>query len=745
MSIKMRDQIQANLLDDETIDFAHYWQVFKRYSGRIIVLAVLFTIMVGVIVMKMTPQYSAKATLLIESQPANVMSIEEVYNADTTRKDYMQTQYEIISSRQVARLAVEELGLADNDIFMPPAAQDNALIAKVKSWVASLLPAGDKAAEKAPPTEEQKREKRIRAATNRLMNALSISLVNNTQVIEITAMSQSPELAAAIANTMGNVYVENYLQAKVDMTAKATSFLTESMEGLREKLDAAERELSRFYEENQLVNLNNGVVSLAAEELEELTEQLRDAQTTLNQNRTIYQQTQTSGADYSALARLPEVLNHSNIQSVRRQEGDALSRVSELSKVYGPKHPKMIAANAELSSIRDTLQTQIRDLISSITTQYRASQDKVSTLQTQVAEAKSEYRTLSSLENRRRALQRDVDINQQMYNSMFTRLKETSELGGFKSANARILDPAVPPGNPAKPNKTLIISAAFIASFGFGVLLAFVLEALNSGVRSVDDVEKKLGQRMLGLIPTLALKRKQELPLRAYFDNQFHHFSEAVRTLRTSLSLMNIEKQSQAILITSSVPKEGKTTVSTNLAFALGQLDKAILIDADLRRPTIGKRFGVPNYQPGLSNLIMRTHKLEECLVHDEQSGLDLISAGTIPSNPQELLAGDGFRALINYLKKQYKYVVVDTAPTQAVSDAMVVSKACDSVIYVVRADSTSEKMILNGLGRFLQVGHRVDGVVLNQVDLGKSDVSERYGGFYDQYNYQSDDVREPA
>ena len=745
MSIKMRDQIQANLLDDETIDFAHYWQVFKRYSGRIILLAVVFTVLVGVIVMKMTPQYSAKATLLIESQPANVMSIEEVYNADTTRKDYMQTQYEIISSRQVARMAVEELGLADNATFMPPATEDNALMAKAKSWISSLLPEGDSSAQKVPLTEEQKREKRIRAATNRLMNALSISLVNNTQVIEITAMSQSPELAAAIANTMGNVYVENYLQAKVDMTAKATSFLTESMEGLREKLDAAERELSRFYEENQLVNLNNGVVSLAAEELEELTEQLRDAQTTLNQNRTIYQQTQNSGADYSALARLPEVLNHSNIQSVRRQEGDALSRVSELSKVYGPKHPKMIAANAELSSIRDTLQTQIRDLISSITTQYRASQNKVSTLQEKVAEAKSEYRTLSSLENRRRALQRDVDINQQMYNSMFTRLKETSELGGFKSANARILDPAVPPGNPAKPNKTLIIGAAFIASFGFGVLLAFVLEALNSGVRSVDDVEKKLGQRMLGLIPTLALKRKEELPLRAYFDNQFHHFSEAVRTLRTSLSLMNIEKQSQAILITSSVPKEGKTTVSTNLAFALGQLDKAILIDADLRRPTIGKRFGVPNYQPGLSNLIMRTHKLEECLVHDEHSGLDLISAGTIPSNPQELLAGDGFRALINYLKKHYKYVVVDTAPTQAVSDAMVVSKACDSVIYVVRADSTSEKMILNGLGRFLQVGHRVDGVVLNQVDLGKSDVSERYGGFYDQYNYQSDDVREPA
>ncbi|QJR80198.1 polysaccharide biosynthesis tyrosine autokinase [Alteromonas pelagimontana] len=737
MSIKMRDQLQANILDDETIDFAHYWQVFKRYAGRIIVLAILFTLLVALVVMKMTPIYSATASLLIESQPANVMSIEEIYKSDTTRKDYMQTQYEIIQSRQVASRAVDELDLANDPVFMPPSDGGIAILNKAKNWIKSAIPFLPKQ-EKTELTEEQRADKRRQAAINKLMRSIKVSLVDNTQVIEITAISDSPQLAAQIANTMGDVYIENYLQAKVDMTTKATSFLTESMDGLRDKLAEAEKKLSEFYEDNQLVNLSNGVVGLTAEELEQLSDQLIDAQTTLKQNRTIYEQTQRNGADYGALARLPEVLNHPNIQSVRRQEAAALSRVSELSKVYGAKHPQMVAANAELASVRDTLQTQIRDLISSITTQFRAAQERVATLQEEVSTVKAEYRKLSNLENQRRALQRDVDINQQLYNSMFTRLKETSEIGGFESVNARILDPAVPPNNPTAPNKSLLIGAALVVSFGFGVLLAFVLEALNSGVRSVDDVEKKLGQRMLGLIPILVQKRKEDVPLRAFFDNKFHQFSEAVRTLRTSLSLINIEKQNQAILVTSSVPKEGKTTVSINLAFALGQLDKTILIDADLRRPAVGKRFNVPNYQPGLSNLTMKTHSLDECLVHDEQSGIDLICAGSIPSNPQELLAGDGFRALINYLKKHYKYVVVDTAPTQAVSDAMVVSKSCDSVIYVVRADSTSEKMIKNGLGRFLQVGHRVDGVVLNQVDLRKSDVSERYGGFYDQYGYNA-------
>lgn len=737
MSSSKMDPTKAGILDDETIDFAHYWQVLKRYLGRIFVLAMLFTVLVASVVTKLTPVYSATASLLIESSVANVMSIEEVYKSDTSRKDYMRTQYKILQSRQVAARAVDELDLSNDPVFMPVAEQSPTLVDRVKQWLVTKLPVKNKR-HQPPLTDEQRAEKRRLAAINKLMKSIAVSLVENTQVITITATSESPDLAAAIATTMGNVYVENYLQAKVEMTTKATSFLTESMERLRDKLTKAEADLSAFYEENELVNLSNGVVGLAAEELEQRSEQLLKAETVLKQNRAIYQQTQQNGADYHALARLPEVLNHPSIQSVRRQEAQAMSRVSELSKVFGPKHPQMIAANAELSSVRNTLQQQIRDLISSITTQYQASQERVATLQAEVAKAKAEYRKLSTLENERRSLQREVDINQQLYNSMFTRLKETSEMGGFESANARVLDPAPVPNNPTAPNKTMLIAAAFAVSFGFGVLLAFFLEAMNSGVRSIDDVEKKLGQRMLGLIPALPVKRKTALALRTFFNNQHHQFSEAVRTLRTSLSLINHDRRHKAILVTSSVPKEGKTTVSINLSFALGQLDKTILVDADLRRPAVGKRFNVPNYQPGLSNLIMQTHDLAECVVHDEQSGIDMICAGSIPSNPQELLAGDGFNALIETLKRRYKYVVVDTAPTQAVSDAMVVSKSCDSVLYVVKADSTSEKLINNGLGRFLQVGHRVDGVVLNQVDLKKSDVSARYGGFYDQYGYSA-------
>lgn len=726
MAVKITEDTDNN----ELIDLGHYLGIIKRYSLRILLLAIAFTVLVAILVMKMTPLYTSSTTLLIEAEKANVVSIEEVYGIDTKSKDYMATQFEVLKSRQIAEKTVESLSLYDNADFMPE--EDETSFVSDLAEMFPFLPQK----EKVELTEEQKVAKLKRKATHLLMSATDVSLLKGTQLVRISVTTEKPSLSALIANTIAEVYIENYLQAKLDMTAKATSFLTDSIDGLKTKLDVAERNLVRFYETNQVVNID-GVVGLASDELERLNIQLSEAEVELKLNSVIFNQIRDSNA-IEDVARIPEVLNHPAVRDVRRDEGKALTRVSELSKVYGPKHPKMIAANAELTAIRDTLNTQITDLISSITTQYESSKQKVAQLQKEVETSKAAFRSLAELDNKRKALEREVDINQQLYDSFFTRLKETDELGGLESANARVLDSALPSYTPSKPNKKLFIAAAFVLSLSFGIALAIVMETLNSGIRSVDDVEKKLGQRMLGLIPWLAHKKKTDLPIRTFFDGKKHQFAEAVRTLRTSLSLLNIEKENQAILVTSSVPKEGKTTVSINLAFALGQLDKTILIDADLRRPSIGKQFNIPSYQPGLANLVLKSHSFEECLVRDEESNIDILSAGTIPSNPQELLADKGFEELITKLKSEYKYVVVDTAPTQAVSDSMIVANSCDSVIYVVRADSTSDKVINNGLSRFLQVGHRLDGVVLNQVNLRKSDVAQRYAGFYDQYGYTS-------
>lgn len=741
MTSHSKEHAEAKLLELETLDLAQYWQTIRRYLWRILSLAVLITVLVALIVMSITPQYKATASLLIESNQAKVLSIEEVYGLDSSRKEYFQTQYEILKSRQVAKKVVEKLALFEHPTFDPEYENNKsgAMGGMLDSFKLSVLKALPFLPQKevVTLTEEQQLEMRKAYATSLFTLALEVTPVVNTQVVLISYEHESPEFAATIANAVGDVYIENYLQAKLDMTAKATTWLNESLQGLRNKLDASEKVLADFYENKQLVNID-GVVGLASEELQQLSELLLEAQTSLKRSEAIYRQVSVGGVSVEQLSNLPEVLNHPSIQSVKSTETIALSRISELSKVYGAKHPQMIAANAELESIKTSLESQIRSLISGINTEFLTAKSKTEDLKREVDKAKQEFRKLSNLDNQSKALQREVDINQQLYNSFFTRLKETSELGGFESANARILDAANPPQFPSKPKKGLIIAATFIVSLGFGMFLALALEALNSGIRSVDDVEKKIGQRMLGIIPWQPHRKMKNLPLRHFFDTKHHMFSESVRTLRTSLQLLNLDRPAKTILVTSSVPKEGKSTVSINLAFAMGQLGKVLLIDTDLRRPTLAKQFGFPGFQPGLANLVAGTHTVEECLVSDEYSGIDLICAGTVPPNPQELLASEKFRDLIRKLEADYDHIIVDSAPTQAVSDAIIVSKVCDSLVYVVKADATSDKIINNGLSRFLQIGHRVDGVVLNQVDLKKAKKTGEYAGFYDQYGYQS-------
>ncbi|MFC4701993.1 GumC family protein [Glaciecola siphonariae] len=741
MANQQAEQVEAKLFDSDVIDFSQYFQVIKRFFWRILSLAFFLTVLVGLVVLTMTPHYTAKVSILIEAEKTNVLAIEEVYGLDSSRKEYFETQYEILRSRQIAERVVERMQLQNNphfdkDILAESEGMLSGLIDGVKESLKAALPFLPQQVNEVQ-TEEERLASKKSFAVSLLMERTRVNPLKNTQVVEVSVETPNNKLSANIANEMADVYIENYLEAKLEMTQKATRWLNESLEGLRTKLDESEKRLADFDETEQLVDVD-GVVGLASEELSQLSDQLIDAQVALKRSQAIYEQVNQQGLSIAELSTIPEVLNHPSIQSVKREEILAQSRVSELREVFGPKHPRMIAATAELASIQESIRQQISNLVSGITNEYRSAEAKVKALQLQVSQSRSDFRNLSNLESRRKTLQRDVDTNQQLYDSFFTRLKETDQLGGFESAHARVLDAAKPPVAPSRPRKGLIIAAAFVLSIGLGVFLALSLEALNSGIRSVDDVERKLSQRMLGIIPWQPHNRKEDLPLKHYFDQKHHVFSESVRTLRTSMQLLNIEKPSQVILVTSSVPKEGKSTVAINLSFALGQLSKVLLLDTDLRKPSVAKQFGLPGFQPGVANIISGSHTLDECVVHDEASNIHVLCAGTLPPNPQELLASSKFADLMAKLRETYQYIIVDSAPIQAVSDAIVVSKHCDSLMYVVRADSTSYHMINNGLSRFIEVGHRIDGIVLNQVDLKKAKKTGEYSGFYDQYGYNS-------
>ncbi|MBU2892253.1 polysaccharide biosynthesis tyrosine autokinase [Colwellia sp. D2M02] len=718
--------------NDDTIDLQNFFQVILRFKWRILSLAFIVTLLATVIVFSLTPKYFAKATLLIEAEQANVVSIEEVYGINSNSQEYFVTQLEILKSKHISARVIKRLDLVNHPEFDP---DQQAEKFNLVSFIKEKLPFLPQSVEDI--SEKQQAYIREQKVLTEFMSRLSIGLIKKTQLITISFESESPELAAEVVNTVAEVYIDNHLESKLAMTEKASSWLNERLNALKTKLDDSENYLQAYQNQEQLVDID-GVKGIEAKELQELNSLLSTASQLRKKNENIYKLVQDKKSDPRTLISLPEVLNHKLIQSVNEAAQKSKTKVYELQGTYGPKHPVMIAAQSELRSVNDNLVQQVELLVSGITNEYLSAKANEEALQAAIKAKGQRFRELSTLDSKQKELKREVETNEQLYNAFFTRLKETKEVGEFQSANARLTDPAQPPLLPAKPNKKLIIIMTFVLSLIFGLVLAFLFEFLNDGIRSVDDIENKLKQRLLGLLPLQKTPRKQGLALRHFFSSEEHSFSEAVRTIRTSLLLLNIEHDAKVISVTSSVPGEGKTTVSLNLSFALGQLERVLLIDADMRRPSVAKNFELPSYQTGLSNIIAGTHSVEECLIKDTQSGVDIITAGTLPPNPQELLASSDFANLISSLKGKYDRIVIDTPPTQAVSDAILVAQHSQSLVYVVKADHTREKMIQSGLGRLLSAGVRIDGIVLNQVDLKQAAKYGEYTGYYDQYGYNA-------
>ena len=722
---------------DETIDLQNFFSVILRFKWRILSLALTVTLLAIVIVFSITPRFSATATLLIEAEQANVVSIEEVYGLNSGTQEYFVTQLEILRSKQISALVVEKLNLVNHPEFDLDLQNEPFNFVDFIKENLPFLPQKINS-----DSIEKKRYIKAQKVITEFTSRLSINLIKKTQLITITFESESPELAAKIANTLAEVYIENHLESKLLMTEKASSWLNSRLSGLKAKLDSSESFLQAYQNQEQLVDID-GVKGIEAKELQELNRQLSSAKQLRKQSENIYKLVQSKSNNIQSLISLPEVLKHQLIQNVNEASQIAKTKVHELQGIYGPKHPTMIAAQSELRSVNDNLTNQIKVLVSGITNEYLTAKANEKTLIEAVKLKGERFRSLSSLDAKQKELKREVESNEQLYNAFFTRLKETKEVGEFQSANARLIDPALPPLFPAKPKKKLIIGITFILCLGLGIVLAFLFEFLNDGIRSINDIESKLKQRMLGLLPLQKSFRKKGLPIKHFFSKEEHSFSEAIRTIRTSLLLLNIEHEAKIISVTSSIPGEGKTTVSINLAFALGQLEKVLLIDADMRRPSVAKTFSLPSYQIGLANIAAGTHSFDECLVHDDSSGIDIITAGTLPPNPQELLASKGFAKLIEHVKDKYDRIVIDTPPTQAVSDAIVIAQHSSSLIYVVKADSTREKMIQSGLARLLAAGVRIDGIVLNHVDLKKAAKYGEYTGYYDQYGYNSDVIEQ--
>jgi len=722
--------LQTQIMGEEVIDLRQYWQTIMRYKSGIIGFSIAVTLLTILVVFSMSPIYRATATLLIESQEAKVVSVEEIYGLDSSNTEYYLTQFEILKSRRVAESVIKRYNLVEHAEFN----REPFISFNWRDLASGILPD----LENETPSEEAV----FQAVVDSFIGRLSIAPIRKTQLVKISFDAYDPKFSAKIANAVGEAYIEGNLDAKLELTLKATSWLNDRLGGLKKKLGESEKKLQDFRNSENIVGSGGGL-DIANRELDLLASKLVDARRSRLETESLYHEIQLIGknAYASKYERIPAVLGHAVVQSYKESMLKVEQKKSELSKRYGSKNPKMMAVNSELSSARRLLNAQIMSVVKGIENKYRVALQNERSLENSMRNNKKNIQGLMGKSYQLKELEHEVQTKRVLYDSFFTRLHETTATSSLGSANARLSDPAVAPRVPAKPKKKLIVILSFVVSLMFAVVAVFLLESLNNTIRSSADVQEKLAQTMLGLLPELD-DTDQYASYKHYLADGKSGFSEAVRTIRTGLVLSSLDNPHKVIGVTSTIPGEGKTSVAFCLAYSLGQLERVLLIDADMRKPSIGKFLDFGNNAAGLSNLVAETASLEECIHTVEGTGVDVLVAGIIPPNPLELLSSVRFSKVLEALEERYDRIVIDSPPCQAVSDAIVLSKRVGSMVYVVRADATSSTNIKAGLQRLAEVNAPVVGVVLNRVDINKRDryYSEGYDGYYDVYGYGAED-----
>jgi len=576
------------------------------------------------------------------------------------------------------------------------------------------------------------------------MRRLSISPVRNTKLVNISFESSDPALAARVANIVGEEYIQSFLDAKLELTTTASEWLTERLGELKADLDRAEDRLIAFQRENDLVDVQGSVGRLNEQQLLLNTAELTQARSELAAIQDVYNDVQGLLGSPGLLETIPAVQADPLVQRTKIEQGTVQRELDELSNRYGERHPRVLDAKSELASLNGALEGHINRVAGTIAKDYQLAQQRVASINSKLASGRADIQVIGNKKFELDALQREVETKQGVYDQYFSRMTEANSADGLETANARISDFARVPLSPVKPKKQLIVALAALASLVLSMLMAFLYETMDDTIKSTNDIEVKLGQKLLGILPLVKsglLKRARELPLDPeQIPDKKGTFAEAVNTIRTALTLDDGEEPRKVIVITSSVPSEGKSTASINIAHSLGQLERVLLIDCDLRRPTVAKAAGLDKNVDGLSNLITRTASARSCIRRGEFGGkVDILPSGPIPDQPLELLSSGRFEKIIKELGQYYDRIVIDSAPTQAVSDALVLSRIADGVVYVVKSHDTSIDLVRRGLTRLEQAKASIAGILITQVDIDKITSyggDYYYQGYYDYYGY---------
>jgi len=732
------DSVSDRPVPSQLANLQDYLRIVVRHGWGVLGLAVLGGLIAWYQCYRAVPIYRAVSSLLIEREPARFVSVEELIRDQYYDSgEYYQTQYELLKSRPIAERVVKRIGLESFE----------KVPVQAPSFWSRFWPGSSE--QPAPAKVEGPVDIRTARAVALVQSSIQVQPVRNSQLVRIVYSGPDPELVTRLANVTGQAYIEEMLEGRLQMAQEAAGWLNERIGNLRTKLGESEQALQAFRDRENLVDIK-GVDSMTAEQISLGGVRLAEARRERIEKEADYRQVQQAKSQGTRLDSVPVLLANPLVADMKRAQVAAERTLSELSQRYGPMHPKMAEAKAGYETANAALERQLELAVLGVTKAYEAAQSRESQLSSEIGSAKSDMQSLNRKQYQLAALQREVDANKQVFDMFQARFKETTASGGVQSANARVVEPALEPKYPFYPNTRRTVGFGLALGLLLGIGLAFVLDHLDNTLKGAEDVERRLGLPVLGLLPKLkstVMGKRDSSPLRHVRENPKSSFSEAVRSIRTAVLLSAIDHPQRRVLITSSVPGEGKTTLASNLAYSLGQMRKVLLIDADMRRPAVHRAIPELGQTLGLSQFVSGEATIAQCLHHVEGTNLFVMRAGAVPPNPLELLSSKRFEDALEGLSKAFDHIIIDCAPACAVSDALVLSRMVHAVIYVVRSDSTPWQLADQGLRRLRRASAPLIGAVVNQVIPHKSRYGYGYNygkyyyggeGYYPDYGYHS-------
>lgn len=707
-----------------------YWRAINRHRLGIILLVLATGALAAMYAFSLPPVYRGTATVLLDPVRKKSVTNEDVYESWTsTPRDYYLTQMEILKSRDYAERLVRVLNLTRNPAYDPRQQHIE------KGWMASLTERfkSDSSKKSETPTSaaDISEEEIQKGIVSQVMGGISITQTRNTQLVKISFDSPDPIVAERVPNALAMIYIVADLESRSGSAKQSMSFLSEQSEKLKSQLAESERELQKFRESQKIVVTKGLSLSDATRRLEGLTTSLEDARKKRSEAELRYRQVSAAarGPSRDALETLPVLQKDPMLQRLKETEAEAERRASEASKRYGPEHPKIIAVQSDLKIANEAVRRQINAVAESVAKEYEIAKANETAISKAQAEATVEAQVFNRTEFPLTRLERNVESNRRLYEAFVQRANEM-RIGDLQQPIARVVDLARTPDGPTGPNRQRIVMLWMLGALFAGVGIALFLTLLDKGIKTGLDLESMLEIKAIGILPRM--KAAPDVPLDSMVvDDNSNTFSEGVRTIRSDIQLSTLDSPHKTILVTSSIPGEGKTTVACNLAFAFSQMKKTLLIEADMRRPKVGRALNLESHNPGLSEFVAGDIGIEQCVHPVGNTGLFVLQSGKVPLNPLEMLSSNRFADAMESLKSMFEIIVIDSPPVELVSDSMVLSRFATAVMFVVKADSTPYPLAKHSLIRLRRVGAPVLGAILNYFDVEKA---HRYYGDYSSF-----------